>query len=305
MEQYIKNHERRGEYLTAERDGGCVRYRSVFGWEDSAPGGGVIFSHRKTEYTRENFREGMHSHEYGELTIYIGGEVEYIAGDAVLIPRAGCAVSVPPGVMHTARLRSPSVYERYVIYYTPRLFELAGELTPPLGFGGGGAQARIFPADSRVLDCMAEAEGAISSSDPCGGLAARSLITSAIWMLSAKGEEGAVAGGALTGEPARIKRYIDENYASIQTINDVAAEFFYSREHLSRTFGEHFNISPSEYLKSRRVQESLALLEHMSVADACYAVGFGNQTSYIAAFRRKMGCLPSEYKKRLAEGSRV
>lgn len=297
MEQYIKNHLSRGDYISSNVCGGARIHRNRCGWEDAELGGGVVFSHRTTEYTRENFSEGMHSHEYGELMIYIGGDVEYIAGDAVLSPHAGCAVWIPPGVMHTARLRSPSVYERYVVYFTPRLFEMGGTVTPPQGFDGKGGGARIFSPDSRVLECISSAEAAAVSGKGGGALAARSLIIAAVWGLSETSDNGAT-GGTLTGEAARIKRYIDENYASIGSIGDVAAEFFYSREHLSRMFREHFNISPADYLKTRRVLESLPLLEYAGVADACYAVGFGNQTSYIAAFRRQMGCLPSEYKKK-------
>ncbi len=297
MEQYIKNHINRGEYFSSYECGGGRIYRSRCGWEDIEPGRGVMISHRTTEYTHENFSEGMHSHEYGELIIYIGGGVEYIAGNEVFSPRTGGAVWVPPGVMHTARLISPSVYERYVVYYTPRLFEIGGIIASPSGFDVRAGRARVFQPDSRVLECISAAESAAISGESCGALAARSLIISAVWMLSEKADDSTAASGTLTGEPARIKRYIDENYASIRSIGDVAAEFFYSREHLSRMFREHFNISPAEYLKGRRVLESLSLLEYMSVADACYAVGFGNQTSYIAAFRRQMGCLPSEYKR--------
>jgi len=51
----------------------------------------------------------------------------------------------------------------------------------------------------------------------------------------------------------------------------------------------------------RRVAESTRLLaEGASVADACYSVGFRSVSSYINAFRKITGCLPSEYKKKKA-----
>lgn len=300
MEQYIKNHSERGEYTSRRACGGTELFVSRRGWEDAAPGAGVIFSHRSTPYTRESFNEGMHSHTYGELILYLGGEVEYIVGDRLFLPRAGDAIFVPPGVMHTARLRQASVYERYVIYHSPPLFELSGRSVPPRGFefDAGRTEARRFAADARFLARAEAAEDALRSPDGFGTLRARAEIISLFGLLSELRDDKTAPPDALTGTLAEIKKYIDENYASIGSISEVAAHFFYSREHLCRAFKAHFNVSPSEYLVGKRVYASLDLLEHSSVADTCYAVGFGNQTSYIAAFRRIMGCLPSEYKRK-------
>ena len=79
-------------------------------------------------------------------------------------------------------------------------------------------------------------------------------------------------------------------------MSEIAAHFFYSREHLSRRFKHAFNLSVSEYLAKRRVGESLVLLQSESVANTALRVGFHSQSSYIAAFKRYIGCLPSEYK---------
>jgi len=292
MEQYIKRHEARADYVRRGTCGGCEVYSGRYGWEDIRIGSSMIFSHRVTPYTRESFTEGMHCHDYRELIIYVGGDVEYIAGDALLTPHQGCAVCFSPGMMHTARLLSPSVYDRYVLYFFPEFFEFEGRTIPfpepPTG---------LLPPDARYIRMLSEAEAAINSGMEYGGLLAEAHIITLFGLL-ASAEAPAGDAGALTGELAEIKRYIDENYASIGSVQEIAAHFFYSREHLSRTFRSHFNVSPSEYLLKRRISESLGLLEHMSVSDVCYAVGFGNQTSFISAFRRVMGCLPSEYKKR-------
>ena len=83
---------------------------------------------------------------------------------------------------------------------------------------------------------------------------------------------------ALTGEMAEIKEYIDKNYASIDSASDIAANFYYSREHLSRKFKSRFNISLADYITMRRINESVRLLGHMSVAEASYSVGFRSQS---------------------------
>lgn len=59
---------------------------------------------------------------------------------------------------------------------------------------------------------------------------------------------------------------------------------------------QSFNISIAHYLARRRITESLPLLEHMSVAEVAYTVGFHSQSAFISAFKKNMQCLPSEYK---------
>lgn len=51
-----------------------------------------------------------------------------------------------------------------------------------------------------------------------------------------------------------IKSYIDENYATIGSVADLASQFFYSREHISRIFKYYFNTSITEYLMRKRIE---------------------------------------------------
>ena len=98
---------------------------------------------------------------------------------------------------------------------------------------------------------------------------------------------------------AKIKQYIDTHYATITSVNEIAEHFFYTREHLSRIFKESFNISVAQYLSRKRVLESLPLLSTLGATNAGYTVGFRNHLTFINAFKRIMGCLPSEYKAKL------
>jgi AraC-like DNA-binding protein len=64
---------------------------------------------------------------------------------------------------------------------------------------------------------------------------------------------------------------------------------------MTRKFKAQFNIHISDYIAKRRVLESLPLLKHMSGAEVAFAVGFGSQSAFISAFKKNMGCLPSEF----------
>ena len=97
----------------------------------------------------------------------------------------------------------------------------------------------------------------------------------------------------------KLKEYIDTHYMSIASLTDVAEHFFYSREHASRIFKKHFDITLSEYLLRRRILESGKLImDGKSVTDSAYAVGFNSMSAFIRGFREITGVSPSEFKKR-------
>lgn len=306
-DQYINSHKRNGVYTDASDGAPCTEYKNISGWVDRVIGESMIFSHRDTVYSsREEFTEGLHMHEYYELLIYIGGDVEYIKDNSVIRPMPFSAIWFAPGQVHTARLISPSRYERYVMYFSDDFFELDGNITPVTDFmnkAGASALALGKNMADEVLTALKKAELAAKSDQSYAALIAKAHILQIFGALNTS-EDAALDGDRLDEDIAEVKDYIDREYASILSTADIAEHFYYSREHLSRKFKNRFNISISDYLTRRRITESLALIGKMTVAEASYAVGFRSQSSYIAAFVKNVGCLPSEYKKRIGHSSR-
>jgi len=146
-----------------------------------------------------------------------------------------------------------------------------------------------------LLEMLRKADTLARTNQPYGELVLKSLVIEIFYILNSE-ETNIQMGETLTDTMGEIKRYIDVNYATINSISDIADHFFYSREHLSRKFMQAFNISTAQYLSKRRITESLILLEHMNVAEVAYAVGFRSQSAFINAFKQNMHCLPSKYK---------
>lgn len=306
-DQYIRSHEIKGVYAGTSDGSPCAGYKNLSGWTDRVIDGNMIFSHRDTLYgSREEFTEGLHMHEYYELLIYIGGDVEYIKDNAVIRPMPLSAIWFAPGQVHTARLISPSRYERYVMYFSDDFFEIDGKLAPVTDFMKDPEASALSLGKNmaeEILTALKKADLATKSDPNYAALIAKAYILQIFGALSAS-DEAALDGDRLDEDIAEVKDYIDREYALIPSTADIAEHFYYSREHLSRKFKNKFNISISDYLTKRRITESLALIGNMTVAEASYAVGFRSQSSYIAAFVKNVGCLPSEYKKRIGLQSR-
>lgn len=300
MKDYIKQHIESGMY-GVNTVLGAGKYTNVKGWTDYLVHDNLIFSHRTNTYTAETFEEGLHSHGFFEIIFYVTGDVEYIRENEVSVPKSGMVISCAPEVMHTSRLLADGAYDRYVMYFNRSFFTYCGEQLPlPSFIGGENGHGFIQPDETmsaKLRTLLASAEEAAARNTPSGRALANSYIVQFFAML-----DGSVGSGnnmRLPENVARIKKYIDTYFSSIEGVSEIASYFFYSREHASRLFRQYFNITLSDYLMQRRVAESTKLLlDGSSVADACYSVGFHSVSSYINAFRRVTGCLPSEYKKK-------
>lgn len=296
-EQYIELHKNKGRYNWETQANGCSASTGNTSWVDNIINENLIYSHRKNRYTKSNFTEGLHTHEYYELIIYVSGEVEYIKDDLLITPSPYSVIWFLPGQMHTARLKAPSEYERHVFYFSKEFFKFNNINTDILNFT---EKQNIFAECSdynAVRTLLNKINHHLNSDANYGGLLAKAYITELFGVFNA--DSTFISGAILLDDDMmRIKNYIDENYAAISSTYELSEKFYCSREHLSRTFKKNFNISISDYIAKRRVLESIPLLYKLGGAGASYAVGFKSQSSYIRAFVKNMGCLPSEYKNR-------
>ena len=302
MKNYLKMNAEQGSYGENSVIENSYSFKNIGGWEDVLVHDSMIFSHRKNDYTEETFDEGFHSNEYYEVVFYISGKVEYVCDNDVFKPLPGMVVASAPDNMHAARLVSDSTYERFVFCFKRDFFSYCGQqLALPEFFSACGGHGVVQPDEDLFAKLKLLADSADNAA-ALGTVEGRALAHSYIVQFFALlgGNSVAVAQkDKLPENVARIKKYIDTYYSSIEGVSEIAAYLFYSREHAWRLFRQYFNITLSEYLMQRRVSESTKmLLEGQSVAQACYAVGFRSVSSYINAFRRITGCLPSEYKKK-------
>lgn len=98
----------------------------------------------------------------------------------------------------------------------------------------------------------------------------------------------------------QIKEYIDQNLWDSQLrVSALSEQFGTSEVYFRREFKKYYELSPSEYIKKRRLETACQLLRSnlCPVAEAAIRSGFDSISYFSAEFRRHFGCSPSEYKK--------
>lgn len=271
----------------------------IGGWIDYLLAEEILFSHRTNDYTPDNFPEDLHAHDYFELTVCGGGEqMQYVADKRQLLIRPGTAVLSKPMAIHMFRACDAVRYDRYVLYFksVPQIFADAA-LFDCLQ-KGDGICAFFGLAEERILSHLVKAEQALTEADsPYAATRALLHLCNVFLLLSESSPSDAEHIASATPEFVReIKEYIDGNFIHIRSVAELADIFFYSREHLTRSFHRYYNTPLYEYILRRKLVYCCSLLKDgMSVEQAAAEAGFHNHSSFVKAFRKIKGCTPSEY----------
>ena len=95
-----------------------------------------------------------------------------------------------------------------------------------------------------------------------------------------------------------IRRFIDVVPGANITLEELAEEFSYSKQHLIRVFKQKYKITPYEYILDRRIEIARSLLTYseLSVAQISDELHFCDVSYFIDFFKKRTGVTPHEFK---------
>ena len=91
--------------------------------------------------------------------------------------------------------------------------------------------------------------------------------------------------------------YIEKNYESKITLQDVVQALNYSETFLNRKFKEAVGTTFIDYLNRYRVQRAIELMKDkkLPVQEVAWRCGIGDYKYFTTVFRKYVGCSPKEY----------
>ena len=280
------------------------RHPEITNWKTHFVNDSLAYSFRDTAYDRRTYPSNLHCHDYYELVAFEEGDIQYICEGNVYRPAYGDVVLIPPGSFHMSVINCENThYVRHVFYFYPAAFDAFGQ-GALLGFlhrtkGGDLLAFRSLETRRRFMELLGSLKETYARAEsPLEDALGLSYIVQLFYLLNQEECQSGRSFVSLPENVLKLQRYIDENYAGITSVSQVAENFFYSREYVSRLFRKHFDTTIADYLMKRRVSESQKLLmQDLSVSEIAARVGFGSLSSYLRAFRSVTNMTPATYRR--------
>lgn len=101
---------------------------------------------------------------------------------------------------------------------------------------------------------------------------------------------------------SKLEEILRSAYTEKYSLDDLAGEVSIHPVHLSRSFSRYFHCTLGEYVRSLRVERSLAFMSsrNLSLTEIASSCGFADQSHFFRSFRQIMGVNPSTYRKILS-----
>lgn len=108
-----------------------------------------------------------------------------------------------------------------------------------------------------------------------------------------------VRGGLAAWQQRTAAAYIEDHLAEPISLSTLAQLVRLSPYYFCRTFKQSFGVPPHRYHSNRRIERAKELLmeRKQSVTDVALAVGFGETSSFSAAFRKATGLTPTDFQR--------
>ena len=236
-----------------------------------------------------------HNSSEGLFEIYytVSGRCRYFIDDTSYVLLPGDVVLIPAGVIHRINYGAEE-HERLLI-------ECTADFIPEAARESLSAAPRLYrsPALSRdIFTIMKKIEAEYENPDVFSTDVVKTNMHILFYEL-ARGAVGRIA-DARSAVVKEALSYMKKNYAQDITLSAVAAKYFVSPEHLSRSFKRQTGFGFSEYLSLVRLghaEELLRAKKGMSISEIAYACGFNDSNYFSDKFKRAYGISPLKYSK--------
>ena len=254
------------------------------------------FSISYVETTRDSPGNQFDSHVHSECEIYINlsGDVSFMVEDQIYGIMPGSIVITRPFEYHHCIYHSNASHKHFWILFSSQGNEAFLERFFDRPVGSGNLLTMDVERQAQLIALCREMLEEEKS--PC------ERQYRFFRLLHLLNRADAVMPPAEKGytDVASALEYINTQYASPITVAGMAECAHVSVNTLERHFAEVLHLSPSAYLRKKRLSVAAELLYGGStVSEACTESGFSDYSKFIALFKKTYGTTPLKYKRKL------
>lgn len=244
----------------------------------------ILIIHQKTTHDEKEY----HSHEHHEILIPISGE--FSLKDKInneFLITTGNAVYLPPQCEHHFQGTKQGRGERLIL------------LIPKKRLNVNTEDITLFKISQLIVEIIFHL--IIKNNDHLTQKLCHiflELLTEDIANTSSPANLVSLLEKSSDDRIIKAGKYIFKNYHEKISVTAVSEIANMSQRNFSRLFLKEVGIGAKEFINMVRVQKSTELIRenNLNITQICYDVGFQSLPSFIAAFKKYTGKIPSEYK---------
>ena len=238
----------------------------------------------------------LHTHPFTELFLVTGGVGDFYVENNIYPLKKGDFILVNPNTTHTEKSDEKKPLE-YIAVAVDN-FSLTLNDSNHFIFNCINKYADII----RYMDSMlAEQQGdKLYSNRICQNILEISLIEILRITKLNVGTEPTINASK---ECFKLKKYLDSNYASKITTDDLARLSNLNKYYLIHSFNKYFGSSPINYLCGIRIRAAKELLANSdySIAQIAQSAGFSSQSYFAQCFMKDCSISPSAYRHKMRQ----
>jgi len=237
---------------------------------------------------------GKHFHDYYELLLFKTGNIRFVVEELRYIPKKNDLFLIPPGVYHFVDVINDELpYDRFVLQFdrTEAEESLLNTVFSNKRNINLDALPEILEWFERFHKYMENyPEEQFSKID-------RQLIYELLMLLANRSDYSEHENSSPETNPIITKalEYIEKNYISIHTVDDISNALYISKTYLFYCFKKYLNISPIRYVQAKKLIYARQLIKNgekpTEVNEKC---GIPEYTTFFRLYKKQFGFAPSK-----------
>ena len=261
-----------------------------------------VNTHRDVSYS--NGTVNLHSHNYTEVIFCrTSAGVEYLIGPDRYRLQKGDIVYVPPGVSHRPILPEKMTvpYERDVLWVSQEFLSTMIQMFPDDLAADRERSIPIRTTGTRweFLEELFRT-GVLEEEAKRPGWEMSVMGNTLMILANMKRAYLERSAGTMKAEKPelldRIMAYIERNYPTHITVDDLARQFYVSNSTISHLFKQKMGVSLYRYITQRRlIAAKLLIAEKVPMEEISHRVGFADYSTFYRAFKQEYGISPRQF----------
>jgi AraC-like DNA-binding protein len=262
-------------------------------------------------HLRDHMAIGLHTHDFIELVLVLGGQALHLTQDASYPLAKGDAFIIKPGFAHG--YSEPHELEICNILFDPNNLALPrGELSRLPGYLGlfelepsfrdsHRFQSRLFlapVAQQQVMEWVGLLEEELRTRPDGYRYLTLALLIRIIGFLSRMYTGMTAPASRTLLAVSKVVSHIEHHYVSPLHLRDLAHMAHLCERSLQRYFQQAFGMAPVDYINRLRIRKACQLLGEgqLNITQVADAVGIPDSSYFARVFRQLTGTSPSAYR---------